>query len=140
MKHRPDSAQRVGGFVRALHLAEHLWLAEHHGFEAGGDAEKVTDRVGVFAVDERGSEGVGRDACVGGERGGEVFVRRRLVRRSRDEDLHAIAGGEDDGFAVRVFAADVVDEARDAVIVEGDAFAEIDGGGGVVEAEHEDSH
>jgi len=63
----PERAGRLGDANRLFHLAEDLRLADHHGIEAGGDAECVSNRFALRKGIEVRLQLLGLDAVIAGE-------------------------------------------------------------------------
>ncbi len=139
-------AERAGRLCRAhgvLHLAEDLGLAQHHGIEPAGHAERMArheaflERVGVRAQQRRAhAAAVGEPV--------ERMVQRRLLAGA--VDLGAVAGGEDGGFHLRMARgaaqrlAQALQRGRDLVDGERKTAAQIERRGRVVDAEGPDCH
>src|SRR5581483_5351910 len=77
-----------------FYLSEHLWLADDHRIQAGGNAEDVTNDV-VFPkfVEIRTKLGIIREQVVTQE---SMEVRALI---GADSEFHTVASGENDTFA-----------------------------------------
>ena len=76
-----ERAAILGGGVGGLELAEDLRLADHHGIEAGGDAEEVMNGVAAFVAVEVRPDGVGAERLVVGQKGIDDGLRIDASRR-----------------------------------------------------------
>ena len=120
--------------VGLLELAQDLRLAQNHGVEAGGHAEEVAHGLVVDVA-----VGVGLEILDLGAPGHGPVAQHLLghVARAHGEQLHAVAGGEDQR---------LVDGASQGkgpgvgirVLDEREALAHVDGGGPVVQADEND--
>ena len=134
-----ERAAILGGGVGGLELAQDLRLADHHGIQAGGHAEQVMDGVAAFVPVEVRLDGVGTDGLVIGQEGIDDGLRVGAVVGG-DRDLHAVAGGEDHGFADALARFQVGQRRRQGVFAEGQAFAHLDGCGLVAHAGDQQLH
>jgi hypothetical protein len=110
-----------------------LGFADDHGVERAGDAEEMADGVAVFEMVEMA---VKIEAVAGFgllEEAGDLGVGVLFIVGG-DDDLDAVAGGEDEGFLDAVGVAEAVEGLGERGGVEGEAFADFDGSGAVIEA------
>ena len=117
--------------VGGLELAEDLRLAEYEGIEARRHAEQVAHGFIVFILVEVRLQFVhaaaaGRGPAFEGAAAGGVAV-------AHHEHFHAVAGGEDEGFA-DAFAVGHGPRFRRAEIGEREFFTHLHGGGAVIDA------
>src|SRR5207302_2033129 len=90
---RVHGADTSGGSVGLFYLAEDLRLAHHHGVEAGGDAKEVANDILPAEFVKVLAQSGGIDLKTVGDEMVQLWCRRR--RQIRNQQLHAIAGGED---------------------------------------------
>ena len=134
-----DGADLAGDGVGLLDLAEDLRLADDHGVERAGDAEEMADGFALAELVEMGLDVVGRD--------GEVLVQEaeevgrlsgwRLRVVLQGEELDAVAGGEDEAFADAGLVERACGWRRRGGGGDGEALADLDGRGVVVDAEED---
>ncbi len=120
-----------GDLIGVADLAEDFGFAEEHGIESGGDAEQMADGVGVAMAVERAVQFAGGHLVIGGE---EEFHGRGGVGGLLDGnavEFAAVAGGEDHGFFEDAAGAELFGGFAGLFGAEGDAFAQLDGGGAV---------
>ena len=125
MQRRPHRLARLREREGVLHLPEDLRLADHHGIQARGHAERVADRV-VLGMDiEDGLDGCRVHAALPAqmaERGGA-----RLARHLGDAvDLDAIARRQHHGLAQRAATHEVAQDLADLVLVGRQLLAQLD--------------
>jgi len=126
------SAVFVRDAIGFADLAEDFGFAEEERVEAGGNAEEMADGGAIVMMIEDAVEGVGANGMEFAEEGREAGS--ALVRGfGRDAvDFAAIAGGEDQGFFEEAAGAELVGGAASLLGGEGDALAELEGGGAVI--------
>jgi hypothetical protein len=123
-----------------------LRLADDHAVEGAGDAEEMTDGLALTELVEVRLDIAGWDGEVLLEETEEVGFgfASGLSRRFRglvleSEELDAVAGGEDEAFAY----AGLVDEGAGGIGETasgyGEAFADLDGRGVVIDAEEDEA-
>jgi hypothetical protein len=126
-------------------LAEDLRLADDHAVERAGDAEEVADGFAVAVLVEMRLNVAGRD--------GEVFVKEaeevrlglgRCVRGFagvvlQSEEFDTVAGGEDEAFADAGLVKEGAGGVGEAGRGDGEALANLDGRGVVVDAEEDET-
>ena len=90
---RIDRAEGARGGVGFLDLSQNLRLADHHGIQAGGDAEDVLDGLKALMLEDVRLVLAAAEA--------EVFAHEALqiaiAVLGAGEDLHPVAGGDDHG-------------------------------------------
>ena len=135
-----DGSYFAGDGVGLFDLAEDLGLADDHAVEGAGYAEEMTDGFALAELVEVGLEGVrgnGEVLVEEAEEVGFVVLRGRGVFLE-GEEFDAVAGGEDEAFA----DAGLVDEGAsgvgEAACGDGEALAQLDGRGVVVDAEEDE--
>ena len=136
-----DCADLAGDIPGLFDLAENLGLANDHRVERGGDAEEMADGLALAQrVQVRRNRG-GGDVEVLVEEvqrdGWCCAVVRAIGAFANGEELDAIAGGENEGFANAGLTGERargVGEARDG---NGEAFADVERSGGVVHTDEE---
>jgi hypothetical protein len=122
----------VGNAVGFADLAEDFCFAEEERIEPGGNAEEMADGGAVVVMIEDAVERVGAN-------GMEFAEERRKARGAfvggfgRDAiDFAAITGGEDQRFFEEAAGAELVGGAASLLGGEGDALAELEGGGAMI--------
>ncbi len=135
VEQRAEGAGLFGGTRRLLHLAEDLWLAEHHRVEAGSDAEHVAHRILLRMAIEVGLDAARRQRVILGQ---PVHRRGRLFGSAIQ--FHAVAGRQDRRLAHRPAAQQVVQCLRQALRVERHLLANVERGRMVIDAESEYLH
>jgi hypothetical protein len=122
----------VGDAVGFSDLAEDFGFAEEKRIEPGGNAEEMANSGAVVMVIEDAVEGVGANGMEFAEEGREAGG--ALVRGFRRDavDFAAIAGGEDQGFFEEAAGTELVGGAASLLGGEGDALAELEGGGAMI--------
>ncbi len=126
-----DGADLAGDCVGLLDLAEDLRLTDDHGVEGAGDTEEVADGLALAELVEVRADGGGGDGEVLVEEAEEVgggFV-------LEGEEFDAVAGGEDEALADAGLVEKGTGGIGEASGGDGEALADLDGGGGVVDAE-----
>ena len=126
--------------VGLLDLAEDLRLADDHGVERAGDAEEMADGLALAELVEVRFEGGGGDGEVlvqEAEEVGGIAVAGVVLN---GEELDAVAGGEDEGFADSRLMGEGACGVGEAGQGDGEALAHLDGRGGVVDAEQDQCH
>ncbi len=91
VKLRIYRTEGAGGGVGFLHLSEDLRLADHHGIQAGGDAEDVLDGLKLLVLEDVGFELAGTEAEEVAHKLLQIAI---AVLRAR-KDFHPVAGGDD---------------------------------------------
>ncbi len=134
-----ERAAILGGGVGGLELAQDLRLAHHHGIQAGGHAEQVMDGVAALVAVEMRPDGMRADGLVIGEEGIDDGLRVGAVLGG-DGDLHAVAGGEDQGFGDALARLQIGQRGGQRFLAEGQAFAHLDGRGLVAHAGDQQLH
>lgn len=132
----------AGDGVGFFDLTEDLGFADDHAVERAGYAEEMTNGFALAELVEVGLDVVGGDGKVLVKKAEEVGfgLRRWAVGVVLEgEEFDAVAGGEDETFA----DARLVDEAAggvgEALDRDGEAFAKLDGGGVVIDAEEDEA-
>src|SRR6267154_1112255 len=97
VEERSECAGGLGDADRLLHLAQDLRFADHHGVEAGGDAERVPHRFAVREGVEIRLQLLRLDAVIAGEP-----LERGLRFAQRTVELGAIARRKDCDFLDRL--------------------------------------
>ncbi len=131
-------SERAGGFgdaSRFFHLAQDLRLADHHGIEARGDAERVPHGFGLRKRVQVGFQLPRLDAVIAREP-----LERRLRLAQRAVKLGAIAGGEDRGFLDRLVGGQLRKRRTQALGVERHPLANCERSGMMVQTEREKLH
>ena len=121
-----ERAAILGRGVGGLELSQNLRLADHHGIQAGGDAEEMVDGVAAFVPVEVRPDGGGADGFVVGQEAVDDGLRVRRVLGGQG-DFDAVAGGEDHGFADALARFQVGQRGGQRLLAEGQAFAHLDG-------------
>ena len=119
-----------------LDLAENLRLAHDHGIEAGGDAEEMANRVLVAVLIDVRREEIGVEIEVAMQEGGEVGV----GRFEGGENLDAITGGDNHALGDAGGSGEGAGGLGQIVAGDGDALAQLDGRGLVVDADEGERH
>ena len=109
-----DGADLAGDGVGLLDLAEDLRLADDHGVERGGDAEEMADGLALAELVEVRLDGLGGDGEVLVQEAQEAEVGRTVTGFLAGDELDAIAGGEDEGFADAGLVRERADGVRQA--------------------------
>ena len=119
-----------------FYLAKNLRFADHHGVEAGGDAEEMTDCIAiVLLIDMRLEEGrikaevAVQEACQIG-----------FGRLDGCQEFNAIAGGNDHALTDAWHCGQGTGRVRQIVARDGDFFAQLDGSGLVIDANEREGH
>jgi len=140
-----DCADLAGDGVRVFDLAQDLGLAYDHAVEGAGDTEEMADGFALAELVEVGLDVVWGDAEVFVEEAEEVGFSFRLVGRGfggvvlEGEELDTIAGGEDEAFTDAGLVEKGEGGVGEAGGGDGEALADLDGGGGVVNAEEDEA-
>ena len=117
-------------------LAENLRLADHHGVEARGHAEEMTDGVSIVVPINVRSKQRGLKAELAIEETGEIGGGRLDDR----EHLDAIAGGDDHALGDSGHGGEGAGDFGELLAGDGDALAQLDGRGFVVDADEYEGH
>ena len=142
LEHLLQGGAERAGTVRLAHrlfqLTQDLRLAQHHRVETAGDPEGVTRRGGSLEHIGVGTQGLAGDiADLGEPFDGGIDCRR--IRP--DIELGPVAGRDDGDFGNPLVArAERLQRDRELLRREGEAAAQVEGRGGVVEAESKDAH
>ena len=137
-----QSAQRaglVGGTHGIFHLTQNLGLAQDHGIQTAGHAERMADGVVLVMAVQVRAQRAGVQAVVLGQPGrqlvGDVAVGRAI-------DLGAVTGGEDRGFAhgAAERRAQAFQRGLHQIDGHGHAFADRNRRGRVIQTEGKDSY
>jgi hypothetical protein len=118
-----------------------LRLADDHAVERAGDAEEVADGFAVMVLVEMGLNVAGGDGEVFVEEAEEIGFGLRLRVRGfagvvlQCKELDAVAGGEDEAFADARLVEECASGVGEARGGDGEALANLDGCGVVVDAE-----
>jgi hypothetical protein len=139
VQRRPDRLARLGQRERVLHLAEDLRLADHHGIQAGRDAEGVTDRVVLGVRVEQRLHGREVDAAVAAqspERDGAGFA----GDVGHAVHLHPVARRQDDRLAQHAVGDELAQDLTQLVLVDGQLLAQRHRRVLVAHARGEESH
>ena len=135
---RGDGAGLARDGVGLLDLAEDLRLADDHGVERAGDAEEMADGLALAElVEVRFEEGGGYGEVLvqEAEKVGGIAVAGVVLD---GEELDAVAGGEDEGLADAGLMGECARGIGEAGGGDGEALADLDGGGGVVDADQDE--
>ena len=137
-----DGAHFPGDDVRLFDLAEDLRLAYDHTVEGAGDAEEMANSFAVAVFVEVGLDVIGRDREIFVEKPQEVGF--RLRRRGfavvlEGEQFDAVAGGEDEAFANAWLVEEGAGGVGQAGGGDGEALADLDRCGVVVDAEQDET-
>ena len=139
VEHRADGGLGLRAVQGVADLPEDLALAEDHRVQAGGDREEVGDRgVVVVHVDVLG-ELVAVEVGVLGEQARHLLDGSVEPLRL-DDDLDAVAGGDDRGLGDRRRLQGTVRQLDGGVGVERGALEQLDRGGLVGHAHDQDAH
>jgi len=131
----PDLARDGVGL---LDLAEDLGFADDHGIERAGDAEEMADGLALAELVEVRLEGGGRNGEVLLQEAEEVWRITVAGVVLNGDELDAVAGGEDEGFADSGLMGEGACGVGEAGGGNGEALADLDGRGGVVDAEQDE--
>ena len=135
---RGDGAGLARDGVGLLDLTEDLRLADDHGVERAGDAEEMADGLALAKLVEVRFEGGGGNGEVlvqEAEKVGGIAVAGVVLD---GEELDAVAGGEDEGLADAGLMGECARGIGEAGQWDGEALADLDGGGGVVDADQDE--
>src|SRR5882672_4827777 len=135
VEERSERAGRLGDASRLLHLAQDLRFADHHGVEAGGDAERVAYGFAVGEGVEIGLQLLWLDAVVAGEP-----LERGLRFAQRAVELGAIAGRKDCNFLDRFAQSQFRKRRSKALGLKHHSLADRERSGLVVQSEGEKLH
>ena len=131
----PQGAGRFGLAHRFLHLAEDLRLAQHHGFQARGDAKRVAHRLLLGQGVKIGLELLRLDALILGQ------PMQRLMRLGgRAVQLGAVAGGEYRRFPHRLGLGQLAQRQLQLFGVKHHLLADRERSGVVIQAEGVELH
>ena len=131
-------SERAGGFgdaSRLFHLAQDLRLADHHGIEARGDAERVPHGFGLRKRIEIGFQLPRLDAVIAREP-----LERRLRLAQRAVKLGAIAGGENRSFLDRLAGGQLRKRRTQTLGVKRHPLSDGERSGMVIQTEREKLH
>ena len=140
-----DGAYFAGDGVGLFDLAEDLGLAYDHAVERAGDAEEVADGFALAEFVEVRLDVVGRDGEVLVEEAEEIGFGLRLGGGGfagvvlQGEEFDAVAGGEDEAFADAGLVEEGAGGVGEAGGGDGEALADLDGRGVVVDAEQDEA-
>ena len=133
-----DGAGLARDGVGLLDLAEDLRLADDHGVERAGDAEEMADGLALAELVEvrfEGGSGDGEVLVQEAEKVGGIAVAGVVLN---GDELDAVAGGEDEGFADSGLMGECARGVGEAGQGDGEALADLDGRGGVVDADQDE--
>ena len=133
-----DGADFAGDGVGVFDLAEDLRLADDHGVERGGDAEEMADGFALAELVEVGLDGVGGDGEVLVQEAQQAGVGGAVACVLPGDELDAIAGGEDEGFADAGLMGQGADGVGQAGGGDGEALADLERRGGVIDADQDE--
>ena len=119
---RVDRAEGARGGVGFLDLTENLRLADHHGIQAGGDAEDVLDGLQALVLEDVGLVLAAAEA--------EVLAHEALqiamAVLGAGEDLHPVAGGDDHGLLDAFHGGELGESLGQARLGNGKALPHLD--------------
>ena len=140
-----DCTYLAGDGVGLFDLAEDLGLADDHGIEGAGDAEEVADGLALAVLVEVGLDVVWRYGEVFVEEAEEVGFGLWLGVCGfagvvlEGEEFDTVAGGEDETFADSGLMEEGTGGVGEAAGGDGEALANLDGCGVVVDAEEDET-
>jgi len=140
-----DGAYFAGDGVGLFDLAEDLGLAHDHAVERAGDAEEVADGFALAEFVKVGLDVAGWDGEVLVEEAEEVGFGLGLDAGGfagvvlQGEEFDAVAGGEDEAFADAGLVEEGAGGVGEAGGGDGEALADLDGRGVVVDAEEDET-
>ena len=137
-----DGADFARDTVGLFDLAEDLGFANDHAVEGTGDAEEMADGFAVAVFVEVGLDVVGRDREIFVEKPQEVgfsLRRRGFAVVLEGEQFDAVAGGEDEAFANAWLVEEGAGGVGQAGGGDGEALADLDRCGVVVDAEQDET-
>ena len=137
-----DSSHFAGYRVGLFDLAEDLRFAYYHAVERAGYAEEMTNGFSLAELVEVRLDGVGRDGEILVEEAEEIgfvgFGVECVVLKG--DDFDSIAGGEDEAFADAGLMKQGARGVGETACRNGEALADLDGSGVVVDAKEDEVH
>ncbi len=129
----PAGASHGEGF---LDLAENLRLADDHGIQTGGDAEKMANGLLIVVLIDVRRKQSGVEAELAMQKAGQVGA----LAIDSGQHLDAVAGGDDHALCHAGQGSQGARGFGQFVARDGDALAQLDGRGFVVDSDERERH